>query len=151
MSNLSRRSGVTLIEVVVMLVIIGILASLAAPAMRRWVAVSRVRSVLNRTSGELARARMLAVEQGHRVSLVLHSRNGCIVSVRTHASSDPSSPSVGFSVDTGSVCLRHSGDSILKFNSRGMLLPPARSIFPADPAFSDSLLMSSAGRVRRNY
>ncbi len=151
MPNLRTRLGVTLPEIVVTLLLIGILTALAAPAMNRWVSVSRTRASLDQISAELMRARMLAVESGHRISLLLRSADGCIVSVRTHEPGDPDAPSVGHFVDTATVCLRHSGDSILTFNSRGMLHPPARSIFPADPTLSDSLLLSSAGRIRRNY
>lgn len=151
MPNLPGRSGVTLPEIVITLLLIGILTALVAPAMNRWVAASRTRASLDQIAAELLRARMLAVESGGRVSLLLRSADGCIVSVRTHQPGDPESPSVGHFVDTANVCLRHSGDSILTFNSRGMLHPPARSVFPADPAFPDSLLLSSAGRVRRNY
>jgi hypothetical protein len=49
------------------------------------------------------------------------------------------------------VCIQHSGDSILVFNSRGILKPPTRSIFGTGRDAADSVLLSIARRIRRNY
>src|SRR5690606_14024250 len=119
------RMGVTLPEMVVVLVVIGIATAMAAPAAWRWTAVARVRASLDQISTELYRARMLAVETGDAVTVTLHSDQGCIRALRTRArgSTPDSIASVGTFFDVRAVCLQHTGDSILTFNARGMLKP----------------------------
>lgn len=147
------RKGATLPEIAVVLVIIGVLMATATPAMSRWVSVSRVHTALDQISGELYRARMLAVESGEAVTVVLRSNGSCINAARTRSPglNPDTSSTVGVFLDVRSVCLQHSGDSILTFNARGMLKPPTRSIYPVGDLSGDSLLISIAGRLRRNY
>lgn len=144
--------GVTLPEMVVVLVIIGILTAAAAPVAWRWTSVARIRAALDQISTELYRARMLAVESGHDVRVVLNSDDGCIAGIRTYSGGPDaeSTASAGQVLDLGTVCLSHTGDSILTFNPRGMLKPPTRSVYAREPE-GDSLLISIAGRIRRSY
>ena len=64
---------------------------------------------------------------------------------------DPVPPMPTRRITDRSVCIRHTGDSVIVFNGRGMIRPPPRSIYVSRGAVTDSLLISIAGRVRRNY
>lgn len=147
-----RPAGFTLIELAMVLVVIGIGSSLALPSLNGLIRQIRTQSALDVVVGEIYRARMLAVRDGYPVSLVLaHGAAECIdrVVIVTGAPDRPRRWTRPLAVP--GVCLDHTGDSVLVFNSRGMLRPPARSIFIANLPTTDSVKLSIAGRIRRNY
>jgi prepilin-type N-terminal cleavage/methylation domain-containing protein len=149
--GIRRTGGFTLIEIVVALVMLGILTTSAAPPVQRWLRGMKVRSALDRVAAEIYRARSTAVADGFGSRLVVHSRaDGCIDGLRVMAGADPLG-GIRARFDLPGLCIRHSGDSILTFNSRGMLRPPTRSFSAAYGPDRDSLLISIAGRIRRNY
>jgi prepilin-type N-terminal cleavage/methylation domain-containing protein len=147
------RSGLSLVELLVVLVIVGILAAHAAPLLRQAVLAVRARSLLNRVTGELYRARMTAVESGGPVSVTFsRAADGCVDRARVAVLALPDPvPTAIVPLRAEGVCLRHTGDSVIVFNSRGMLRPPARSIHVSYGAASDSVLVSIAGRIRRSF
>ena len=149
----SRPRGVTLPELVFVLAIVAILSSIAVPSLNRYVDQLQVRGALDRVVAELYRARMLAVEHGTTARVVLSPGPGqCIGHLRTLVGTDAQLlRPLTVPLEVGSVCLRHNGDSVIIFNSRGMLRPPARSIFAVDAPGADSVVLSIAGRVRRSY
>jgi len=149
--------GFTLIEILVVLLVMLILSSLSYPAFQQWAHRLRARAALDRVSGELYRARMMAVETGGTSRLTLHVDGlGCVrsLTVSAHRSAgnvtSPTPRALG-ALDLPGLCLRHTGDSTFVFNSRGMLRPPARSLSIRYRAGADSLVISAAGRVRRSY
>ena len=144
--------GFTFIEMLVALLLLAILCVLAVPEVREQVARMRARSALDRVAAEIYRARMVAVENGGPTHLVLQAnQEGCIQGARLVAPRLGAQTPAAFKLDLPGLCLRHSGDSVLTFNSRGMLRPPARSLSVTYGAFSDSVLISAAGRIRRAY
>lgn len=145
--------GFSLPELLVVLLLVSLLASAAVPRMQHFVAQLRARASLDRLAGEIHRARMAAVSTGSPTRLLLTaSPQGCIRGVRLEVEL-PQGYEGGGSVPLAAdgVCIRHSGDSVLAFNSRGVLRPPARAFAAAYGAHADSLLLSIAGRVRRSY
>jgi prepilin-type N-terminal cleavage/methylation domain-containing protein len=143
--------GYSLIELVTVFTIIGILAGLSYPTLRSQVDQIRVHASLNQLVGEIYLTRMIAVRTGESASLVFERRkDGCIVGLRIqNADSSPRKPPV--EIAHPGLCIRQSGDSILIFNSRGMLRPPTRTIHVAYGGAADSVFISIAGRVRRSY
>jgi len=60
----TRRRGYTLLEMLVVVAILAILVTLALPAMHRWLGRSELQSAAKQLAGELARARLEAIESG---------------------------------------------------------------------------------------
>ena len=148
-----RGLGFSLIEILVAILVVGLLASAALPRFDRFLAQIRRRAALDTVVSELYRARMLAIDVGGGVRLVLRSdESGCIDAVALLLDDAAGNARSSLAPVGGrSHCLRHSADSIMHFNSRGMLRPPSRSIYSADAANADSVVVSVAGRVRRSY
>jgi prepilin-type N-terminal cleavage/methylation domain-containing protein len=148
------RGGYTLLELLAVVVAVGVVASLGVPSFRMFVAQLNARSALDRIVSELYRARALAVREGAPVRVVFHSDpQGCVRTVRVvleTGGQDSGSPSPSPAI-FGGACVRHSGDSTIVFNSRGMLRPPTRSFFASYGGATDSVLISIAGRIRRSY
>jgi len=150
-------SGYSLIELIVALLLLGLLSSFALPSFKRSLDRWRVRAALNQVTGEIYRARLHAIESGRSSLLILHpGTEGCVSRARTALEGGGAigggvGSSSGVVMDLPGLCLRHSGDSILVFNSRGILRPPARSVWVSYGGAADSILVSIAGRVRRSY
>ena len=144
--------GFTFVELLLALVVLAILCALALPNFRDQVNRMRARSALDHLVAEVYRARMAAVESGGPTHLFLQAgADGCVRGFRFVAPRQSSERSGRFGADLPGLCLRHSGDSILIFNNRGMLRPPARSLRITYGTFTDSVLLSTSGRVRRAY
>jgi prepilin-type N-terminal cleavage/methylation domain-containing protein len=146
----AHRQGWTLLEVLTVLLLFGILAALAWPRLNTQMMLLRSRSSLDRVVAELYRARMLAVESGTGAQVILHSDGGaCVRSIRIRQQ-DRDEIARPIAMGPG-VCLRHTGDSIISYNSRGMLRPPTRTLHVTAGPVADSVLLSIAGRIRRTY
>lgn len=76
--RVSRR-GFTLIELVAVLVVLGILASIAVPSLNAWIARTKRQAVLDRIATDVAYAKMLAVRNGRPVEIrfAAHTFPGC--------------------------------------------------------------------------
>jgi prepilin-type N-terminal cleavage/methylation domain-containing protein len=148
----AARAGYSLVEVVVVLVLLGILAVLATPSLRRQVQLLYVRGALDQVAAEVYRTRMLAVESGGPARLILHpDEDGCVRRISVGVEGEDTLRRASFRPTLPMLCMRHSGDTILTFNSRGILRPPARSFHVTYGSAADSVLLSIAGRVRRSY
>lgn len=146
------RRGFTLGELIVGLTVLGLLVALAVPGFREPLQRLRARAALNQVVAEIYRARMLAVDRGGPTQLILHARGGgCVERIRIVLEPGVEARSALVGVHLPGLCLRHSGDSILTFNSRGLLRPPARSLHVSYGSAADSVLLSIAGRVRRSF
>ena len=147
-------AGFSLVELLIVLVLIGILATRAAPSFEGAIASIRARAALGRLSAEIYRARMLAVESGFPVHMILHTdADGCAHEATLVRTRPPAPavelPSIGF--DLAGLCLRHTGSATLVFDARGMLRPPARSFSIVYGSTSHQVIVSIAGRIRRTY
>jgi len=152
MNHNSGRQGVTFVELLIILVTMGLLAALSLPDVRAGIQRMRARGALDQVVAELYRARMMAVESGHPVRVILEPDGaGCVRRFRVALLPGGEERSVSVGLELPDLCLRHTGDSILTYNGRGMLRPPARSFRVTYGAFADSALLSIAGRIRRNY
>ncbi len=142
-------AGFTLIELTVVIVVLGILSSTAIVPFRAWVQATRARSALNTVGAEIYRARAIAVRDGGSASLMVNADSqGCIESLRIMGVEGLAGTAM---LEATGICVRHSGDPIMWFNSRGMLRPPTRSFFAIHGTNADSLIVSIAGRVRKSY
>ncbi|CAN5826938.1 hypothetical protein BH23GEM6_BH23GEM6_21910 [soil metagenome] len=148
-----RVPGFTLIEILAVLVLCGIIATLTLPPLSTYLQKTRMRGVLDRFTTDLYQARMLATRHGERLHLrLIPDDSGCM---QAYEIRNPSSGEVLRSVDltreAATVCLTISGATTLSINSRGMPVGAARTIRVNSGIHSDSLRISIIGRVNRMY
>ena len=148
----SPRAGFTLIELLSVLVVVGIVVSLAVPAMSAQVDRLRVRSALDLLTSHVARARMLAVREAARVHFRFEPASGCARAyVLSRAVGGATLDSVPLSDEHDSVCVRSNVTQPLVFDSRGMLVGSPRMIYGQAGRQADSVSVSIAGRIYRWY
>jgi len=152
---LRSRSGFTLVELLCVLVLVLVLASLAAPSFRDLTTRVRTRSALDRITADVAYTRMLAIRSGTRATLRFTRRSPecyaptyALVVMTTPARTAKQTVldvSADTCIDLGTV------DSIA-FNSRGLpVTVNNRRVSLRRGAIADSLTISSLGRVFRWY
>jgi type II secretory pathway pseudopilin PulG len=162
MSSRAAR-GVTLVEMITVVCLLGIGASLMAPALGKWVAQSRIRSALNLFASDVAAARMTAMRRGTRMKLEFIGSADCPAprervrgsgGYRVIRLSTP--PVVERTVSLAELapglCLESNNDGDMVFNSRGMPVPfENRTVWASSRDLRDSLTISVLGRIRRRY
>jgi len=156
-----RRAGVTLVELMVVLALVGILAGLAAPSMGRVMARAQTTAALSQFALDMAYARMLSVRSGSRVEIAFQggcaaprygrfSADGYRITVR-----DPRPRVVrvaSLRSDATGVCLESNNDRTLAFNSRGLLAPfENRRVWSRRGTVADTVIISVLGRIRRSF
>jgi len=148
----TARAGFTAIELLCVLAVVGILASLAAPAMNSWVERLRVRTALDLLTSHVTRGRMLAAREAVRVRLRFEPATGCARAyVLSRAADGATLDSVALSPEHRSVCLHANVPQPLVFDSRGMLVGSPRMIYGRAGSQKDSISVSMAGRIYRWY
>ncbi|HEX6925329.1 MAG TPA: GspH/FimT family pseudopilin [Longimicrobiaceae bacterium] len=143
------RSGYTLVELVVLLVLTALLSSLAVPSFSRTISSFRTRAALARLAGDLYLARAMALESGQTITLRFEPPSGCarryeIVdaegTVRKQVSSDLA--------DSG-VCLESNVERPIRVDGRGLLVGSPRTIRARRGSLTDSMTISMVGRIYR--
>lgn len=158
-----RGEGYTLLELMVTVVILGIAAALAAPSLNQYVAIVRTRAALDRLVGDLALARITAVKSGRRVQVtfVADTRGTCSPEgpflpyagyrVQVDGQSQPLLEVGGDLLPARACLLKNGENATLAYNSRGLLNRGASSIVAKHGGYTDSVVVSFFGRVRRVY
>jgi type II secretory pathway pseudopilin PulG len=151
MRILHSPAGYTLIESLVLLVVVGILSSLSIPSLTPYIERARVRGTLDRLSGELYQARVLAVRAGTRVHIRFVPGSGCaeayeLIRLDTGALVHR----VTVADEANGVCLSSNVPRSFSIDSRGLLLGSARTVFASAGGERDSLIISMVGRVLRS-
>lgn len=138
-------------ELLVVIALIGITAAFAQPAMSAYVGRAKTRRALDRLTGDIAMARMLAVRSGTRAVVEIDGPD----SYRIWMEGSPTETirRVSLAQDYAGVSLQAAtSDSRLVFNARGLLLDPGTGILVARlGAAEDTLRLTAAGRVYRAY
>jgi prepilin-type N-terminal cleavage/methylation domain-containing protein len=150
--RLRRDAGFSLIEIVVVLAMMGIVAALAQPSLDAYVNRSKTRRALDRMSGDIAMARILAVRSGDRAVLEVSGPD----SYRVWVESVPVDTIrvVSLADDYAGVQLQApTADGRLVFNGRGLLVTPGTGLMIArlGGGVADTLKITAAGRVYRAY
>jgi type IV fimbrial biogenesis protein FimT len=149
MSLRKAPPGTTLVELLVVLAIIGLLTALAAPSMTGYLERARARAALDRLTGDLYQARVVAVREGTRVQIRFVPNSGCAARYELFRV-DREEVMRAVPVEGPGVCLRSNVSRALSIDSRGLLLGSSRTIFASAGGARDSLIISIAGRVLRS-
>lgn len=155
--------GYTLLELLATLTILGVLCSLAVPALGGTVDRVRARAALDRVESDVYWARIQAIRGGRNVTVRFQPDPGCPA---THANAaayasyailvaDPAGPrqlrSVQIPTDAGRVCFEMNRSAELVFTSRGMLhAGQNRTLWATRGSATVSLRVSRMGRILRD-
>jgi type IV fimbrial biogenesis protein FimT len=149
--RLRSIAGFTAIELMVVLTLMAIVASIAAPAMGAYTNRQKTKRALDRLTADIALARMLAVRSGNRAVVEVTTPD----SYRIWVEGTPADTvrSVSLTSDYAGVVLNASmPGGRLVFNSRGLLLTSGTSILTArHGTATDTLRITAAGRIYRVY
>ncbi len=150
--TLRSTAGFTMLELLTVLVVVAVLASLAAPSLRGYIEQSRVQGALDRLVGDVAYARMLAVQRGGGTVIRLEGDGSYAIDTLSVTGATGSVRTVRLRDDFGGVTLDGT-TSELSFDSRGLLLNQDGESFlrVSRGDLSASLFVSAAGRVYRDF
>jgi type IV fimbrial biogenesis protein FimT len=153
-TSLGRRGsgGYSVVELVVTLVIIGIVASLAAPKFDGWMRTERTRRALDNVAGDLMLTRLSAVRSG-RTAVFQLAADGRSYSVVVNPGGNPQTTvkTVRLNLEyPGLVLVSSNGNPT--FSSRGLLTPPNGAGLTARWGSQTArLTISPVGRVYREF
>ena len=150
---LRQNAGFSMIELVTALVLTGIVLSLTVPRMDGFINRQKTRRSLDVVAGDVAFARLQAVQNGQRVWMRFNP-NGSYDVARLNAAGDTTViKQVNLRSDYPAITL--SGVSRLEFSSRGLVTTTSGDaeafIKVAGASHRDSIFVSPAGRVYRAY
>jgi prepilin-type N-terminal cleavage/methylation domain-containing protein len=145
------RGGHTLLELLTVLVLILVIASLAAPSMSSYLGHTKTRRALDRVANDIALARMAAVRGGTRSSVAF---SGSTYTVTLQTPTPTVIRTVNLGQEYRGVTLRApTADGQLVFDSRGLLLSTTTGpiVVSAAGSVADSALITAGGRVYREF
>lgn len=147
--RLSRQSGFTLIEMLTVLVIFGIMVSMAAPSLSGFVTRNKTHAALDRVAADLAFARMEAVRSGRSVSVTFAAPASYTIALVGTAEGSRTT-----NLATDYPGLQLVGPS-MTFNSRGLLSNGTdlndSYVTATKGTAVDKLFVYGVGRVYREY
>lgn len=150
-------AGFTLLETLTVVVVVGVLASLAAPSLAGQIARIKTQAVLNGLTSDIYYARMMAVRGGARteVRFAWNAQKSCVTNydIIELAVPERTVKRVGVSSEHRGVCLTMNNQkNQLIFNSRGVpTTVAARSFYASRGAVADSMRLAQVGRIFRFY
>ena len=145
------RGGHTLIELLTVLVLILLIASLAAPSMNSYLGHTKSRRALDRVANDIALARMAAVRGGARSVMDFGAGDSYTITVQG------TPPRVIRQVSLareypGVTVAAPTADARLVFDSRGLLLSAMTGPLTVRAhGQADSALVTAGGRVYRDF
>jgi prepilin-type N-terminal cleavage/methylation domain-containing protein len=147
-----RTGGHTLMELVLVLVVLGIVATLAYPRLAAPVRRLQMEWTLNQLSRDVFYARMLAVRGARRVEVRFETAgaDACVAGYRivVRGEAEREARRVRTRVPPAGPCLRKNGPNPVVFTSRGR---PTwnHSFWLREGSAADSMTMTQLGRLQR--
>ncbi len=144
--SLQRRTGITLVEVLLVIGITGILLAFALPPAAAAVRAADVRSARQKIAASIVRARSAAIQHGRRAEFI---RAGNIISVTVQAGNVQERVGAPINLnDTHGVNLVASRDTIA-FDPRGFAigLGSLQTFVVTKGVLSDSVCVTRMGQV----
>lgn len=144
-----RRGGYTLAELLIVIVIAGIIASIAVPRLSTMIRHLSARSAVSTVVSDLTLARTQAVREGRTVSLTVTGTGTYQVTVDQGADPDRVLKTVDVSGTQKNVSLTPNPTTI-SFDPRGMLRPGSGDQLVVNRGtMTDIVSVSAVGRVYR--
>lgn len=114
------RAGFTLVELLVVLILIGIATSLAAPRLDAMLSVDRVRGATSQLAADVAQARMTAIHRAQPVRVVLSGGSTYTIDAGTAGGTWQTLRTVDLAGDYVGVSAAGVGGNAIEFDSRGI-------------------------------
>lgn len=145
----AHPAGATLVELLFVLLILGVLLSLAVPSFRAQIQRQRVRAVLDRVTSDLFYARAVAARNQVSVSIRLNPAGACVEAYEVRTEAGRVVRVVRVAEEYPGVCLTTNAPRELTVNARGLLIGSPRKLRATSGTQADSLSISIVGRVLR--
>jgi prepilin-type N-terminal cleavage/methylation domain-containing protein len=156
MSIVRDVRGYTLLELITVLVVLAVCASLAAPRLQAMASRMRARAALDQVAMDLYQARMLAIQEGTRTVMRFRRRtdraecHAPTYTIVVRATPERTARTTTLDLPA-SACLRLGTVDSVTFNSRGLPDGVGRKVILQQGGITDSLTFSLLGRTFRYY
>ena len=146
------EAGFSMIELLTVLVIIGIGAALAAPNISAYVDETRTKRALDRVVADVARARLMAVEDGQKSALRFGTNGTYWIETQSTSGVWSTVQTIRLRDDYRDVTIEGDVDG-LEFSSRGLVTNLTGDAFlrVLSNGARDSVYVSPAGRAYRAF
>ena len=146
------EGGFTMVELITVLVLVGVVLSMAGPSMSTWLERTRGRQALDRVVADVSFARLYAVQSGRRTAIRLLSDGAYTIDTLSTSGSWAPLRTVQLRNDYSNVSIR-SAVTALEFTSRGILTGQTGEaiLSIALGEYGDSVFVSPAGRIYRDF
>ena len=141
-----------MIELMTVLVLILVIASLAAPSMGGYVGRTKTRGALDRVANDIAFARVAAIREGRRATIDFGGAGSTTYTIELQGRAAPIRTVALGREYPGVTVSPPTATRTLVFDSRGLLLStdPGAIVIRA-AGLADSAHITTAGRVYRAY
>lgn len=146
------EAGFSMLEILIVLVTTAIVIGLAQPSLNSLVQRNQVRRALDRLAGDVAFARMHAVQEGRRTAIHIDGDGIYTIDTMSTGGTWGTVRTVDLRSEVPGLTLSQ-GDQRFEFDSRGILIDMGESAVVAMKrgVYGDSMFISPAGRTYRDF
>jgi prepilin-type N-terminal cleavage/methylation domain-containing protein len=149
--SVRSTAGVTLIEVMIVVAIIGLLSAMAFPRFTNWASALRAKGAANQTAADISYTRMAAVREGRTAALTVNGNTYTITVENTDGTTFKTLRTVRIQDSYPGTTIGTTGGTRIAFDSRGMRKDGSSStVTLTRDGRSQRLQVSIIGRVIRD-